>query len=157
MKNLQITFKSEIALTDTEGNKIYFDTFAMSPIQEIKRFLNCSKKKALEVLKKLQKNYDIYTNTNQIVLARNGKIIHNFELYGNTYYNGHKYNNVNKWDFINFVNKAKSPKTRQVKQAKQPKITATELQIKRANQIYYASKIGFDVDYNDYKRFYLVA
>lgn len=37
------------------------------------------------------------------------------------------------------------------------KITCTEIQLKRASQLYYARSAGFNIGYADYQRFYLVS
>ena len=62
-------------------------------------------KKSREVLEKLSKDFDVYSNgwTTQLILAKDGKIIHNFEAHGETRMYGHKYNPVNEWDFRDFV------------------------------------------------------
>ena len=47
----------------------------------------------------------MYSNgwTTQLILAKDGRIIHNFEAHGETRMYGHKYNPVNEWDFRDFV------------------------------------------------------
>ena len=118
-------------------------------------------KKSREVLEKLSKDFDVYSNgwTTQLILAKDGRIIHNFEAHGATRMYGHKYNPVNEWDFRDFV-AGKKMRWEKRKAAEKPpkpiKITCTEIQLKRARQLYYARSAGFNIGYADYKRFYLV-
>lgn len=144
-------------LIDADGDRISVD-FLSDTLQIISLLLKCSRKKAREVLAKLRKDFDVYSNgfTTQLILAKNGRIIHNFELHGETYLYGHKYNPVNEWDFRNFLAGKKARREKKPAKVKELKITCTEIQLKRAKQLYYAHTIGFDIGYADYKRFYLV-
>lgn len=147
-------------LTDADGDTIVVDRLS-DTVGIISRLLKCSGKKAREVLEKLQKDFDVYSNewTTQLILAKNGKIIHNFEAHGETYMCGHKYNPVNEWDFRDFVagKKMRWEKRKASERPPKPiKITCTEIQLKRAKQLYFAYTIGFNISYADYKRFYLV-
>ena len=148
-------------LTDADGDTIVVDRLS-DTVRIISLLLKCSGKKAREVLAKLQKDFDVYSNewTTQLILAKDGKIIHNFEAHGETSWHGHKYNPVNEWDFRDFVS-GKKMRWEKIKAAQKPpkplKITCTEIQLKRAQQLYYAYKIGCDIGYEDYKRFYLVS
>lgn len=148
-------------LTDADG-----DTVVVARLSDteriISRLLKCSRKKSREVLEKLSKDFEVYSNgwTTQLILAKDGRIIHNFEAYGETRMYGHKYNPVNEWDFKDFID-GKKMRWKKRKAAEKPpkpiKITCTEIQLKRAKQLYYALTVGFRIGYNDYKRFYLVS
>ena len=144
-------------LTDADGDKIVVDLLS-DTLQIISLLLKCSRKKSREVLEKLQKDFDVYSNgfTTQLILAKGDRIIHNFELHGETYLYGHKYNKVNEWDFRNFLSGKKTRREKKTAKVKTLKITCTEIQLKKAKQLYYAHTIGFDIGYADYKRFYLV-
>lgn len=144
-------------LTDADGDTIVVDRLS-DTVRIISLLLKCSRKKSREVLEKLQKDFDVYSNgwTTQLILAKNGKIIHNFEAHGETSWHGHKYNPVNEWDFRNFLSGKKTRKEKLPAKVKTLKITCTEIQLKKAKQLYYAHTIGFDIGYADYKRFYLV-
>ena len=147
-------FDFSVKLTDKDGDSVTVDGL-YNPLKEIERFLSCTKKEASEIFQRLKKEWDVYAAPCSIILAKNGLIEHYFEMYGQTYWHGHKYNTVNDWDFKEFVqkNKLKEKKSRPPKKLV---LTVTEPQAKRARQIAYASMIGFDVDWHDYKRFYLI-
>lgn len=147
-------------LTDKDGDKIVVDRLS-DTVRIISRLLKCGRKKSREVLYRLQNDFDVYSNgfTTQLILAKGGRIIHNFELHGETYMYGHKYNPVNEWDFRDFLagKKMRSEKRTAAQKPPKPlKITCTEIQLKRARQLYYARSAGFNIGYADYKRFYLV-
>lgn len=145
-------------LIDADGDTIAVDRLS-DTVLIISRLLKCSRKKSHGILEKLKKDFDVYSNgfTTQLILAKDGKIVHNFEANGETYWHGHKYNPVNEWDFKDFIAGKKMRRERRKPAAvKQLALTCTETQFKRAAQLYYALKIGFDVKYKDYRRFYLV-
>lgn len=148
-------------LTDADGDTVVVDRLSDTEMI-ISRLLKCSRKKSREVLEKLSKDFDVYSNgwTTQLILAKDGKIIHNFEAHGETRMYGHKYNPVNEWDFRDFV-AGKKMRWEKRKAAEKPpkpiKITCTEIQLKRARQLYCARSAGFNIGYADYKRFYLVS
>ena len=148
-------------LTDADGDTVVVDRLSDTEMI-ISRLLKCNRKKSREVLEKLSKDFDVYSNgwTTQLILAKDGKIIHNFEAHGETRMYGHKYNPVNEWDFRDFV-AGKKMRWEKRKAAEKPpkplKITCTEIQLKRARQLYYARSAGFNIGYADYKRFYLVS
>lgn len=158
MTQLLLDF-SEI-LTDADGDTVVVDRLSDTE-KIISRLLKCSRKKSREVLEKLSKDFDVYSNgfTTQLILAKDGRIIHNFEAHGETRMHGHKYNPVNEWDFRDFV-AGKKMRWEKRKAAEKPpkpiKITCTEIQLKRAKQLYYALTVGFSIGYKDCKRFYLV-
>ena len=141
---------------DKDGDKVKVN-YLSDTIKEIESFLKCSKAKAVEVLAELKKEYDVYSNNNQIILIQNNKVVYNFEMFGMTFYCGHKYNDCNEWDFRNFVEGKKTKIEKKQTSRRLPKITvtATEKQIKKAQQLYYAKSIGLDITYKDYQRFYL--
>ena len=148
-------------LTDADGDTVVVDRLSDTE-RIISRLLKCSRKKSREVLEKLSKDFDVYSNgwTTQLILAKDGKIIHNFEAHGETRMYGHKYNPVNEWDFKDFVAGKKMRREKRTAAQKPPKplkITCTEIQLKRARQLYYARSAGFNIGYADYKRFYLVS
>lgn len=146
-------------LTDADGDKIIVDRLS-DTVRIISLLLKCSGKKSREVLEKLSKDFDVYSNgfTTQLILAKDGRIIHNFEAHGETHLYGHKYNPVNEWDFRDFVAGKKIRKRKAAERPPKPlKITCTEIQLKRARQLYYARSAGFNIGYADYKRFYLVS
>ena len=147
-------------LTDADGDTVVVDRLCDTEMI-ISRLLKCNRKKSREILEKLSKDFDVYSNgwTTQLILAKDGKIIHNFEAHGETRLYGHKYNPVNEWDFRDFV-AGKKMRWEKRKAAEKPpkpiKITCTEIQLKRAKQLYYANSAGFNIGYADYKSFYLV-
>lgn len=123
----QELFDFSETLTDADGDTVVVSLLS-DTVFEITLFLKCSKKKALEVLETLQKDFDVYSNPEQIILAKGNKIIHNFELHGETYFHGHKYNPVNEWDFKQFL-QGKKTRNEKRKSAERPpkplKITCT--------------------------------
>ena len=147
-------------LKDADGDTVVVDRLSDTE-KIISLLLKCNRKKSREILEKLSKDFDVYSNgwTTQLILAKDGKIIHNFEAHGETRMYGHKYNPVNEWDFRDFV-AGKKMRWEKRKSAEKPpkpiKITCTEIQLKRARQLYYARSAGFNIGYADYKRFYLV-
>ena len=147
-------------LKDADGDTVVVDRLSDTE-KIISRLLKCSRKKSREVLEKLSKDFDVYSNgwTTQLILAKDGKIIHNFEAHGETRMYGHKYNPVNEWDFRDFVagKKMRWEKRKAAERPPKPQITCTEIQLKRARQLYYARSAGFNIEYSDYKRFYLVS
>lgn len=158
---VQGLFEFYDTLTDKDGDKIVVDRLS-DTVRIISLLLKCSEKKSREVLGRLQKDFDVYSDgfTTQLILAKDGRIIHNFEAHGETCLYGHKYNPVNEWDFKDFV-AGKKMRWEKRKAAERPpkplKITCTEIQLKRAKQLYYAHSVGFNIAYADYKRFYLVS
>ena len=147
-------------LKDADGDTVVVDRLSDTE-RIISQLLKCSRKKSREVLEKLSKDFDVYSNgwTTQLILAKDGKIIHNFEAHGETRMYGHKYNPVNEWDFRDFVagKKMRWGKRKAAEKPPKPiKTTCTEIQLKRARQLYYARSAGFNIGYADYKRFYLV-
>lgn len=158
---MQILLDFSETLTDADGDTVVVDRLSDSA-RIISRLLKCNGKKSREVLEKLSKDFDVYSNgfTTQLILAKNGRIIHNFEAHGETRLYGHKYNPVNEWDFRDFL-AGKKMRWEKRKAAQKPpkpiKITCTEIQLKRAKQLYYARSVGFNIAYADYKRFYLVS
>lgn len=158
---MQILLDFSETLTDADGDTVVVDRLSDSA-RIISRLLKCSGKKSREVLEKLSKDFDVYSNgfTTQLILAKNGRIIHNFEAHGETRLYGHKYNPVNEWDFRDFLvgKKMRWEKRKAAQKPPKPiKITCTEIQLKRAKQLYYARSVGFNIAYADYKRFYLVS
>lgn len=147
-------FDFSVKLTDKDGDFVTIDGL-YNPLNEIERFLSCTKKEAVGVLDRL-KGWDVYAAPCQIILAKNGLIEHNFEMYGQTYWHGHKYNTVNEWDFRSFTENGKTKKKTAAKPCKGIQLTCTERQIKKAMQFDYARAIGFDVTRSDYQRFYLL-
>lgn len=144
-----------IILTDKDGEKLVFNRFA-DRIKAIQAFLKCTKKEAQETLEMLKKEYEIYSCSEfQIVLTKDNKIIYNFELCGETWYNGHKYNELNEWAFRKLCEGIK-PKEKRPPKPKQIIVTATEKQIKKAKQLYYAKNIGFNITTKDYQKFHLL-
>lgn len=144
-------------LTDADGDTIVVDRLS-DTVGIIQLLLKCGRKKSREVLDKLKKDFDVYSNgfTTQLILAKGGRIIHNFELHGETRLYGHKYNPVNEWDFRNFLAGKKTRREKKTAKVKTLKITCTEIQLKKAKELYYAHTVGFNIGYADYKRFYLV-
>lgn len=155
---MQILLDFSETLTDADGDTVVVDRLSDSA-RIISRLLKCSGKKSREVLEKLSKDFDVYSNgfTTQLILAKNGRIIHNFEAHGETRLYGHKYNPVNEWDFRDFLAGKKMRSEKRTAAPKPLKITCTEIQLKRARQLYYAHSVGFNIAYADYKRFYLVS
>lgn len=157
----QLLLEFSETLTDADGDTVVVDRLSDTE-RIISRLLKCSRKKSREVLENLGKDYDVYSNgwTTQLILAKDGRIIHNFEANGETWICGHKYNPVNEWDFKDFID-GKKMRWKKRKAAEKPpkpiKITCTEIQLKRAKQLYYALTVGFRISYKDYKRFYLVS
>ena len=154
---LELGFDFTKTLFDADGDTLVMPTDFKKEIT-ISSFLRCGKKQALEVLADLEKEYDVYCKWGQIVLAKGDKCLINFEECGQSYGTEscpHKYNLLGVWEFRDFINKGKAPKQK-VSKPKKIEIVATEIQLKRAQQLWYAYKLGFDVNYKDYQRFYLV-
>ena len=154
MKQLYL-FDNKITLTDSDGDTFQADSF-YSAIKEIARFLKCSKTKANDVLQSLRKQYEVYAKPGQILLTQDKRIKYNFEMYGQTWYNGHKYNDLTEWDFKSLVEGKKIKKLKKPASVKTIALTCTERQIKKAKQLYYAHTIGFLITYKDYKRWHLL-
>lgn len=157
---MQLLLDFSETLTDADGDTVVVDRLSDTE-RIISRLLKCSRKKSREVLEKLSKDFDVYSNgfTTQLILTKDGRIIHNFEAHGETRLYGHKYNPVNEWDFRDFLagKKMRWEKRKATERSPKPlKITCTEIQLKRAKQLYYAFSVGFYIGYKDYKRFYLV-
>lgn len=154
---LELGFDFYKTLYDADGDKVIMPTDFKKEIT-ISSFLRCGKKQAMKVLADLEKEYDVYCNWGQIVLAKGDKCLFNFEECGQSYGTElcpHKYNTITEWDFRDFVN-GKKLKTQKQKRSPKITITCTEMQLKRAQQLWYAYQLGFDVTWKDYKRFYLV-
>ena len=144
-----------IDLVDADGDVLQMNRYA-DPTKAICRFLKCSQKKAQETLQELRKEYQVYsTGRFQIVLAQGEKAIYNFELCGESWYNGHKYNPFNEWAFRKLCDGIK-PKINKAPKQKQVVITATEKQIRKARQLFYARTIGFNITGKDYQRWHLL-
>ena len=154
----QFLLKFTESLIDSDGDEILVDCLS-DKIKEISNLMKCSKVEAQKILKRLEKDYQVYAAPFQIILARGGRAIYNFERYGQTYGTKeypHKYNVVDDWDFRKFIMGQKI-KTERKKRAIEPiEIACTEIQLKRAAQLWYAYTIGFDIGYSVYKRFYLL-
>lgn len=146
-------YDNYITLTDEDGDKFEVNQY-YNKTRVIQYFLKSTKAKAEEVLKNLEKRFSVYTAFCQIFLCNGKKIIYNFEIGGETYFNGHKYNSVNEWDFRNFI---KGEKIRSERKHRIKTITfnLTEIQLQKCQQLFYAHKIGFDITYKDYQRFYI--
>lgn len=144
-----------IDLVDADGDVLQMNRYA-DPTKAISRFLKCSQTKAQETLQELRKEYQVYcTGDFQIVLAQGEKAIYNFELCGETWYKGHKYNPFNEWAFRKLCEGIK-PKINKAPKPKQITITATERQVRKAKQLFYARTIGFNIKGNDYQRWHLL-
>ena len=145
-------------LIDADGDTVIVDTARPKKEKTIQAMLGCSVREAKAVYNRLKLEYDVYTDYFQVLLTEknSNKILYNFEKYGQTYYHGHKYNIVNEWDFKAFINGGKVKTEKKARRKKGLELTCTEMQLKKANQLWYAYSIGFDIGYADYKRFYLV-
>lgn len=144
-----------IELVDADGDVLQMNRYA-DPTKAICRFLKCSQKKAQETLQELRKEYQVYcTGSFQIVLAQGERVIYNFELCGETWYKGHKYNPLQEWNFKKLCDGIK-PKINKAPKPKQITITATERQVRKARQLFYAKTIGFDISGKDYQRWHLL-
>lgn len=142
-------------LTDKDGDILVFNVFT-DKVKTIAHFLKCSVCKAREVLAELEKEYDVYTcGTFQIVLAKDSRIIYNFEIGGETWYQTHKYNTVNEWQFRKLVEGIK-PKEKRPPKQKKITLMITERQQMKARQLFYAHSIGFDINYRDYQKWHLL-
>jgi hypothetical protein len=152
---LTFDFNDFVTLTDKDGDTIITERYTDN-VKAVRTFLGCAKSMAEEILAQLKKDYEIYCpNECQIILCQGGHIIYNFEMYGMTYYNGHKYNSLNDWSFKKFL-EGEKPKEKKPPKIKKIMVTCTEKQIKRAHQLYYAMTLGFDITHKDYERFYLL-
>lgn len=157
MSQLEFDFSdvTEITLEDRDGDRFTFDRYA-DRISAIRYFLKCTKTRAAQVLEDLEKEWDVYADgMYQIVLCKGKLIAYNFEIYGQTYWHGHKYNELGEWDFRRIVDGLK-PKAEKKSRLKKIEVTCTEIQLKKARQLYYAHEIGFDVTYKDYQRWHLL-
>ena len=146
---------TRIDLKDKDGDILSFNRYT-DKAKIIAGFLKCSRTKGEEVLRELEKEYDVYTCKDyQIVLAKSERIIYNFEIGGETWYKGHKYNELNEWAFRKLIDGIK-PKEKKAPKLKKVVVTCTEKQVLKAKQLYYAKSIGFDITYKDYARWHLV-
>jgi hypothetical protein len=146
---------TKIDLIDKDGDVLTFNKYADNS-KAVAAFLKCSRTKADEVLEDLRKQYDVFTCSDfQIVLAKGDKIIYNFEAGGETWYNGHKYNELNEWAFRKLVDGIK-PKEKKPPKLQNVVVTCTERQVQKAKQLYYAKSIGFDITYKDYAKWHLI-
>ncbi len=128
---MQLLLDFSETLKDADGDTVVVDRLSDTE-RIISRLLKCSRKKSREVLEKLSKDFDVYSNdwTTQLILAKDGRIIHNFEAHGETWMYGHKYNPVNEWDFKDFIagKKMRWEKRKAVERPpKSLKITCTEI------------------------------
>lgn len=156
-KQLTLNFDNAVTLIDKDGDKFVFNRWA-DKNKAVMSFLHCTKSRASEVIKDPEKDWDIYTDgrQEQIVLCKGERIVYNFELCGQTYYlHGHKYNELNEWDFRKLVDGMK-PKLEKKSRPKRIIVMCTEIQLKKAKQLWYATKIGFDVTAKDYQRWHLL-
>ena len=156
----QLTFDfsdtEKIELKDKDGDIIPFNRYS-DKTKAICRFLKCNQETARKVQKELEKDYQIFTCGDwQIVLADNEKIIYNFEIGGESVYLGHKYNELNEWDFRAFCEGRKVKTEKKKPKPKTIILTCTESQLKRAKQLYFASSIGFNITQKDYKKYFLL-
>lgn len=143
-----------ITLKDKDGDDVIMSKYT-DKAKAVAYFLHCSKTKAVEHLAKLEKQYDVYTcGFWQIVLAKGTECIYNFELNGESFYQGHKYNELGQWAFIHFIEGRKVEKKKSRK--KDIIIMCTERQLQKAKALMYASKIGFNITYKDYQRWHLL-
>ena len=148
----------ETFLIDADGDKIKVDEAQSTKeiIDTMSEMLGVSKTGAEKILLELQKDYLVYAKRNQIILAKGKEVIYNFETYGMTWYNWHKYNNLNEWDFRAFCEGRKTRTEKKKPKSKTITVTATETQIKRAKQLYFALSVGFNISYKDYQKYYLL-
>lgn len=148
----------ETFLIDPDGDKIKVDKTQSTKeiIDTMSEMLGNTKKEAEETLRELQKEYSVYAKKNQIILAKGEKVIYNFETYGQTWYNGHKYNELNEWDFRAFCEGRKIKTEKKKPKPKTIILTCTESQLKRARQLYFALQIGFNITQKDYKKYFLL-
>lgn len=152
---LTLDFFDKVTLTDKDGDTICVEHYT-DKVKAVRTFLGCTKSKAEEILALLEKDYKVYCpNECQIILAQGKTIAYNFEMYGMTFYHGHKYNTLNDWSFKKFL-EGEKPKEKKPPRIKKIMVTCTEKQIKRAHQLYYAMTLGFDITHKDYERFYLL-
>lgn len=148
----------ETFLIDADGDKIKVDEAQSTKeiIDTMSEMLGVSKTKAEKILLELYKDFSVYARQNQIILAKGKEVIYNLETYGMTWYNGHKYNNLNEWDFRAFCEGRKTRTERKKPKPKAITVTATETQLKRAKQLYFALSVGFNISYKDYQKYYLL-
>ena len=144
-----------VSLTDENGKTFPFNRYT-SPVPAIASFLKCSNKKAEEILEALKKDYDVYACKDfEIALADGEKLILHFFYGGGIWWQGEWIQSLNEWDFIKLVYGQKV----KIKKAPKPKkitVTATERQIKKAKQLFYAKSIGFEITGKDYQKWHLL-
>ena len=150
-----LLFTEAAELSDKDGDKIIFNPYT-DKTNAICYFLKCTKTKAIEVQKELEKEYQIFTCSFwQIVLAKENRIVYNFEINGETWFNGHKYNTLNEWAFRKLVEGIK-PKEKKPPKPKVITVTSTERQLRKAKQLWYAKTIGFNITSKDYIKWHLL-
>ena len=155
----QLTFDfsdtEKIELKDKDGDIIPFNRYS-DKTKAICRFLKCNQETTRKVQKELEKDYQIFTCGDwQIVLADNEQIIYNFEIGGESVYLGHKYNELNEFAFRKLVEGIKQ-KEKKPPKAKTVIVTATERQLRKAKQLWYAKEIGFNITSKDYMKWHLL-
>ena len=144
-----------IELTDENGQKFPFNRYT-SPVPAIASFLKCSNKKAVEVLEQLEKDFEVYAcKDNEIAIAEGENIKLHFLYGGGIWWKGEWIQKLTEWDFVKFI-AGQKVKTYKAPKPKKITITATERQIKKAKQLFYAKNIGFEITGKDYQKWHLL-
>lgn len=144
-----------IEIESIDGTVLPFNCYS-NPVPCIARFLKCSTKKAALILTDLEKEYDVYTVSNfELALCKDNKAVYHFIYSGTLIYNNHEYQVMNEWSFRSLV-EGRKPKQKKPPKPKTITLTCTERQLRKAKQLYYAMKIGFNIKAKDYQKWHLL-
>ena len=154
-QSFNFTDVTAIELKDSNGSVFPFNRYT-SPLPAIMTMGKVSKKKATWVLEELEKEYEVYAcRDNELALVKDGVMAYHFLYGGGIWWKGEYIQNLNEWDFRHLiegqkVKNHKAPKTKLIT------VTATERQIRKAKQLFYARSIGFNIRGKDYQRWHLL-
>ena len=148
---------SDITAIELKGeNGVFMFNQFSSPVPTICYLGKVGKKKAEQILLGLEKEYKVFSVSYfEIALVKDGQITHHFTIGGGMWNNGQWVQMLNEWDFRKLI-AGQKVKTYKAPKPKKITITATERQIKKAKQLFYAKSIGFEITVKDYQKWHLL-
>jgi len=139
----------------SENGVFVFNQFS-NPVPAICYLGKIGKKKAEEILLELEKAYKVYSVSYfEIALVKDNQIVQHFTIGGGLWNNGEWVQILNEWDFRKLI-AGQKVKTYKAPKPKKITVTATERQIKKAKQLFYAKSIGFEITGKDYQKWHLL-